>query len=69
MWTVVPPELVWEGVEKEPARLQEITWRGAKVLVEPITFAQAKIVQVLSSEPNDYLRSDLEPGTIVELLP
>lgn len=69
MWTIIPPELIWEGVEVKPKQLQEMTWRGAKVLVEPIAFTRGKIVQLLSTEPNDFLRPDLQPGSIVELLP
>ncbi|NLJ25888.1 MAG: hypothetical protein GX354_10820, partial [Firmicutes bacterium] len=38
-------------------------------LVEPLQFAQGKIVRLLSSEPNDFLRPELQPGSIIDLIP
>ena len=67
MWTIVPPELVWEGIEREPKKLQQIQWHNAQVLIEPIDFGRGRVVQVLSTEPNDFLRPDLAPGAIINL--
>jgi hypothetical protein len=69
MWTIIPPELIWEGVEAKPKELLQMKWQGTHVLVEPMAFARGKIVQVLSTEPNDFLRPELQPGLIIDVMP
>ena len=69
MWTIIPPELIWEGVEAKPKELLQMKWQGTQVLVEPMAFARGKIVQVLSTEPNDFLRPELQPGLIIDVMP
>ncbi|NLJ87095.1 MAG: hypothetical protein GX322_11795 [Firmicutes bacterium] len=67
IWTIVPWELVWEGIEAKVQEPVQMKWQGVDLLVEPIGFARGKIVQLLSTEPNDYLKPELQPGTIIEL--
>ncbi|NLJ24565.1 MAG: hypothetical protein GX354_03930 [Firmicutes bacterium] len=69
MWTIIPPEVVWEGIEEKPKDLLQLEWLGVQMLVEPLQFAQGKIVRLLSSEPNDFLRPELQPGSIIDLIP
>lgn len=69
MWTIIPPEIVWEGIEEEPKLCVQIRWQGVQMLVEPMQFARGKIVQLLSTEPNDFLRPELQPGSIIDLMP
>ena len=69
MWTIIPPEGVWEGIEEKPKDLLQLEWLGVQMLVEPLQFAQGKIVRLLSSEPNDFLRPELQPGSIIDLIP
>jgi hypothetical protein len=68
MWTIMPPDIIWEGIEKRPIDLLQIEWQGVQVLVEPLQFARGRIVQVLSTEPMDFLRPELQPGSIIELI-
>jgi hypothetical protein len=69
MWTIIPPEVIWEGIEEKPKDLLQLEWLGVQMLVEPLQFAQGKIVRLLSSEPNDFLRPELQPGSIIDLIP
>ncbi|NLY31035.1 MAG: hypothetical protein GX047_10465 [Firmicutes bacterium] len=69
MWTIIPPEVVWEGVEERPKDLMELSWQGVQVLVEPMQFGQGRIVKILSTDPRDFLRPELAPGSVVDLLP
>lgn len=68
MWTIIPPEIIWEGVEDKPKELLQLKWQGVQVLVEPLQFAQGKIIQLLSTEPNDFLKPELQPGSIINLM-
>jgi hypothetical protein len=69
MWTVIPPEIIWEGIEERPKDLLQMEWQGVQVLVEPLQFARGRIIQLLSTEPADFLKPELQPGSIVELMP
>ena len=68
MWTIIPPELIWEGVEEKQKDLLHLEWQGVQVLVEPLQFAQGRIVRLLSTEPNDFLRPELQPGSIIDVM-
>lgn len=69
MWTIIPPEVIWEGIEEKPKDLLQLEWLGVQMLVEPLQFGQGKIVRLLSTEPNDFLRPELQPGSIIDLMP
>ncbi|HHV93257.1 MAG TPA: hypothetical protein GXX47_01830 [Firmicutes bacterium] len=69
MWTIVPPEVIWEGAEEKPKDLMELNWQGVQVLVEPLEFGRGRIVKLLSTDPRDYLKPELAPGSVVSLLP
>lgn len=68
MWTIIPPEVIWEGIEEKSKDLLQLEWLGVQMLVEPLQFAQGKIVRLLSTEPNDFLRPELQPGSIIDLM-
>ena len=69
MWTIIPPEEVWEGGEERVTDLMEPSWQRVKVLVEPMQVGQGRIVKILSTDPRDFLRPELAPGSVVDLLP
>ena len=69
MWTIMPPEMIWEGIEEKPKGLLQLSWRGTPVLVEPLEFGRGKIVKLLSTDPKDFLRPELQPGSVVDLMP
>jgi len=68
MWTIIPPEIIWEGIEARPKELLQMQWQGVQVLVEPLQFARGRIVRLLSTEPADFLKPGLQPGSIIELM-
>ena len=39
------------------------------MLVEPLEFGRERIVKLLSTDPRDYLKPELAPGSVVSLLP
>ncbi|MDR3592221.1 MAG: YlzJ-like family protein [Negativicutes bacterium] len=64
LWTVMPIELVLDGADKLTA-YQEIDYAGLRVLVENLGGEQCRIVRLVSTEPQDFLRPEVQPGTVL----
>jgi hypothetical protein len=64
LYTVIPEEAVLQGLEDLKAS-EEIYYRGRRLLVQPLSFRQVRIVQLISSDPTDYLDMELTPGAIL----
>lgn len=64
LWTVVPEEMIF-GQETYPEPYEEIEFSGTKMLVERISENQRRIVRIISSDPQDYLCADLQPGVVL----
>lgn len=68
LWTIMPPEMVLDGFDAFSA-VEEIQLDGKTVLVEKYSPNQARIVRLISSSPDDYLRPEFQPGTILTYRP
>jgi len=67
LYTPMQLELVLEGFDKiEYPDYQEIKYDGVSMVVEDAGFGRKKIVKLLSTNPYDYLRTDLFPGKLIE---
>ncbi|KAF0195421.1 MAG: hypothetical protein FD169_1390 [Bacillota bacterium] len=66
LYTIVPEEVILEGAE-EVCASQEIVYNGKRILVHPIDFKSFKIVQLISSDPSDFLSTDFQPGSIITM--
>jgi hypothetical protein len=59
-------ELVLEGFDTTMyPEYKEIEYQGVTVVVEPAGFGRQKIVKLLSTNPFDYLKPELAPGSII----
>ncbi|HBG01960.1 MAG TPA: hypothetical protein DDW87_10365 [Firmicutes bacterium] len=67
LYTVLPIEDVLEGVEEDPVSTLELVMGGLTLEVEPLGGFQARIVRVLSTDPNDFLLPHSQPGAIIHL--
>lgn len=65
LYTVVPLEDVLEGIDQEPTPTFELTIGGLLMEVEPQGDFAAKVVRIISSNPQDYLVLNYQPGSIV----
>jgi len=68
LWSIVPGELVLGDVTPPPA-YEEIECSGMKCLVEKTSPTQCKIIRLLTTDPSDYLRTELQPGAILTYEP
>lgn len=67
-WTIYPLEFMESQFSPEmKVHLEEMEIDGVKVQILLQENGEAQIFRVLSTNPQDYLRPDLQPGTILSL--
>ena len=66
LYTPMQLELVLEGFDttKYP-EYKDIEYQGVAMVVESAGFGRQKIVKLLSTNPFDYLKPELAPGSII----
>lgn len=64
LWTIMPFEAVFPDEDFAPA-YEEAEYSGVKMVVEKISPEQCQIVRLISTNPQDYLRRELQPGSIL----
>lgn len=67
--TIVPLDIVLQGIEDYQPSYSEVEIAGVKMLVEQTGLDQGRIVRILSTNPEDYLNSSLQPGRIIKFIP
>lgn len=75
LYTIVPLEYIFdtdndekepdEPGRKEPEEVQ-IKQNGVTVLAQPLPGGQMKITRLVSTNPQHYLQSDWQPGTVIQ---
>lgn len=68
VYSPIPPDIIWKGWE-DCNDLQEIKIGGLTLQVEALSFSQARVVRLISSNPADYLDSPYQPGCILNFAP
>jgi hypothetical protein len=68
LWTIVPQEVIFAAEEYCPA-YEEIDYSGMKMMVEKQSPTEYRIVRLLSTDPNDYLRPEIQPGMTLTYKP
>jgi len=68
LWSVVPVEIVLSNVAPPPV-YEEIECSGMKCLVEKTGPTECRVVRLLTTDPSEYLRTDLQPGTLLTYAP
>ncbi|WP_044642769.1 YlzJ-like family protein [Risungbinella massiliensis] len=67
-WTIYPTEYVASQFTPETSlHIEEVMIQGISVQILVQENGEAQIFRVLSSDPQDYLRAELQPGTAVTL--
>ncbi|WP_141500725.1 YlzJ-like family protein [Paenibacillus luteus] len=65
IYTNMPLELVFEGLNDESVQIQEVWSSGVRMQVTPLAPGMGKIVRLIDCSLNDYLNPNLMPGMIV----
>ncbi|MEI7026315.1 YlzJ-like family protein [Paenibacillus sp. y28] len=66
LYTLVPMEQIMEQ-QQQPASLVELEYQGVLMQVEQISLQEARIVRLLSPDPNVYLNPQLTPGNRIRM--
>ena len=69
-YSIYPMEMImdeWDGQELD--NYQEVTLDNRRFIVKPLEDNQMEIVQMISSDPSDFLNGDYQPGTVIEMTP
>lgn len=69
LYTVVPLEQIFAESSSPSAPLMHMDLGRACLLLERIGDGRARVVRIISPNPNDYLRPQFQPGRIIEFLP
>jgi len=68
LWTVIPIEMVMADPYQQPV-FEDIEYAGVTVTVEKLGPVQSRIVRLISTDPQDFLREDIQPGMILTYQP
>lgn len=66
LYTPMQLELVFEGFDNTRyPEYKEVEYQGVPMIVETLGSGRQKIVKLLSTNPFDYLKPELTPGSII----
>ena len=67
LYTVLPLEDVLDGIDEDPIPTMMISVNGIDLEVEQLEGFEARVVRVLSTDPEHYLSPYCQPGTVINL--
>lgn len=65
LWTIVPEEVIFSDYYKAISAYEEINYSGTMLITEILSPGQYRIVRIMSTDPQDFLRPELQPGTVL----
>lgn len=69
LYTIIDPEFVISAPDKEIGNTQVIDYEGVKLEVIPEADKTYTVSRIISTDPADYLKPLLQPGTKIQLTP
>ena len=71
LYTIIPPEIIFDEPDSQKEEEQqsdvEIKRGGLSLMVQPLPGGQAKVTRIISTNAQDYLNPQLQPGTIMSI--
>lgn len=64
MHTVMPIEVIFPAQEQSIS-LKEMPYNGVNLLVEQLPDGRKRIERIISSDPQDFLNPQMQPGTMI----
>ena len=68
LWTILPTEMILSNMDT-PTIYEEVTCNNMKLLVEKVGSTQYMVSRLLTTDPQDYLRPEIQPGTMLTYKP
>ncbi|WP_017753815.1 YlzJ-like family protein [Calidifontibacillus oryziterrae] len=69
MYTTMPHELIFQENESVFSKRKMMNVNGISLIVEPLSQEECRVVQVLSTNPYDFLYEAYSPGSILSIKP
>ncbi len=70
LYTTMPIEAVLEGYDSFKPEYRELDYHGGgKLIIEQLSPTEGRLVRLISSNPEDYLRPECRPGAIISFSP
>lgn len=69
LYTTMPQELIFQETNESYTKQTIVEVNGLSLVVEPLPYHQCRIIQVLSTNPYDFLNDAYAPGSILMLKP
>lgn len=69
IYTIVPLEQVYEDKNQQQIDYEEIELDDKTLIIEPTGPYQGKLIRLISNNPDDFLDSRLQPGSIIKYTP
>ncbi|MDD2497670.1 MAG: YlzJ-like family protein [Desulfitobacteriaceae bacterium] len=66
LWTIMPEDIVLEGVEKTRT-FRQVEYQNKNLIIEMGENGKGKVAQILSTDPSDFLDPDLIPGKEISI--
>jgi len=67
IYTIVPHELIFDREQDFTSNQENFYYNGILVTAERMTPNRYKIVSIWSTDPNDYLNIEMQPGKMIEI--
>ncbi|WP_019242246.1 MULTISPECIES: YlzJ-like family protein [Bacillus] len=65
LYTIMPQESVFPADENSYNQYESFYYKGVLVTAERTSTSRYRIVQISSTDPNDYLNSEFQPGSCI----
>ncbi|WP_257351485.1 YlzJ-like family protein [Pseudalkalibacillus decolorationis] len=67
LYTMMPSEAIFQTNPSEYEKHSVIEMNGIPVMVERLEDQSCKVVRMMSTDPNHYMQTNLQPGTILKM--
>lgn len=66
IYSPLPEEVIFQNQNQDEYKLINQVWNGIPVQIMVTKDGTARIERILSTDPQDYLNADLQPGQVLE---
>ncbi|MCL6451540.1 MAG: YlzJ-like family protein [Acetobacteraceae bacterium] len=65
----LPAHMMNQGLDDGSGAVVEVEYDGRRLLVQPISGVEGRIVRLISTDPADYLNPAWQPGQPIRFVP
>ncbi|SJZ31594.1 YlzJ-like family protein [Selenihalanaerobacter shriftii] len=68
-YSIIPGDMIFTEEEENEVELLEVEVNGVTMVIDQTEIDKGKVVKVISSDPQDYMQLDYQPGNKIEFTP